>query len=122
MNVISSLIALLMGISISAATPPEYLSDVSIKGAKLLAPARQRFSYAINNNDSIGRWDASAALQVENNYTHHEVDFICNHIAFLDMLSVANNISSGELLTNRILVVSHMDEAPELLCKIWVSD
>jgi hypothetical protein len=101
----------------------------TIQGAKVLLLARERFSEVrsgAEEDNSTARWN-SALEDRNSSYEHRELAYICSHISYLDMLSVANE--SGEIVLptaaaaaiTSAKIQEHRQSAHEILCKIWVS-
>jgi hypothetical protein len=99
----------------------------TIQGAKVLLLARERFSEVrsgAEEDNSTARWN-SALEDRNSSYEHRELAYICSHISYLDMLSVANE--SGQIVLPPAAAITsagiqaHRQSAHEILCKIWVS-
>ena len=101
------------------------LVNRTIDGAKVLLAAREVFSQArsLAEEDNTTAWWNSALEDKNSSNLHQELAYICNHISYLDMLSVAN--ATGELPNHRRinsdLVQTHTQNAYRSLCGVWVS-
>ena len=119
MNGSLSLVAIcLFGISCyflcCAAAPLDVVSQRGLTGARLLLEARERLSTVLNDSatsDSTSNQWWNDALNTSEPERTREVDFICYHLAFMDMVNTVNTTA----------VSTYLPTAHQHLCKIWVS-
>ena len=105
------------------------LLDRGIMESQLLFSARETFRNFIDSQFCNNtRW--SQALQDKDSYENKEVDYICAHLAFLDMIEleeVKSNLMSGENRYSSIGPLYATDEGyipktQKNLCAIWVRE
>lgn len=124
MNGITFFILVSIAYQYAATTPDyEYLTNRSIEGAKLLVKARERFAEIRSMNSCSVRWDSS--LEDKSNYTYRELNYICHHMAYLDMLSAANTsngLTPESAAYYSVNVTQYKTNSHEDFCKNWVSE
>jgi hypothetical protein len=113
-------VAIVHFLSNCAAMPPEYFSDTIIKGVEVLVPAHQRLADAMNNST---KWNDSFQ---GNDIIRREVEYICDHMGFLQMLSLVD-VNHSYILErpngraeSAERIANYTEWAPEHLCRIWV--
>ena len=121
MNSTSLLTLLLLGITqysqLSSCMSLSSLTDRSVMGANLLLRARERFSVVrAQEENSTARWDA--ALTAKSFSRHRELVYICNHIAYLDMVSISEQLPT--LPFDNMNYSQYVAETHKILCRIWV--
>ena len=121
MNSTFLLTLLLLGITqysqLSSCMSPSTLTDRSVMGANLLLRARERFSVVqAQEENSTTRWDA--ALTAKNFSIHRELVYICTHIAYLDMVSISEQLPTLPFMNMNY--TQYVAETHKILCRIWV--